>query len=91
MPTSFVRDPSSVLDYAFDWTAWLTGGDTITSHTVTADDPALTVDSTDATGTVITAWLSGGVVGSTYAITCHITTTQGRTDDRTITVRVRDL
>jgi hypothetical protein len=86
MPRSFTHDPDAVLDYEFDWSAWL-GADTITSHTVTAA-AGLTVDSTTATATAVTAWLSGGSVGASYAVACHIVTAAGREDDRTVTISV---
>lgn len=88
MPRSFVQDPAAVLDYEFDWSAWL-GADTIATHTVTAA-AGLTVDSSTATTTAVTAWLSGGTVGESYAVTCHIVTAAGREDDRTVTVTVRE-
>lgn len=87
MPRAFQKDPDDVLDYQFDWTPWL-GGDTITSYTVTA--PAgLTVAESTATGTAVTVWLSGGEVGVSYPITCHVVTADGRERDRTMTIIVR--
>ena len=88
MARSFVKDPDAVLDYEWDWAAWL-GTDTIASHTVTAS-AGLTVDSTEATDTAVTAWLSGGSVGMSYAVTCHVVTAAGREDDRTVTVTVME-
>ena len=87
MPRNFTKDPDAVLDYEFDWSAWL-GTDTIATHTVTA--PAgLTVDSTEATTTTVTMWLSGGTDGASYAVTCHIVTAAGREDDRTATITMQ--
>lgn len=87
MPRNFTKDPDAVLDYEFDWSAWL-GADTIATHTVTA--PAgLTVDSTEATTTTVTMWLSGGTDGASYAVTCHIVTAAGREDDRTATITMQ--
>ena len=88
MPRSFTHDPDAVLDYLFDWSDWL-GADTIASHTVTAA-AGLTVDSTEATTTTVTAWLSGGTDGASYAVTCHIVTAAGREDDRTVTITVQE-
>ena len=88
MARSFVKDPDAVLDYEWDWAAWL-GADTIASHTVTAS-AGLTVDSTEATDTAVTVWLSGGTVGQTYSVTCHVVTAAGREDDRTVTVTVME-
>ena len=88
MARNFVKDPDAVLDYEWDWAAWL-GADTIASHTVTAAT-GLTVDSSEATTTAVTAWLSGGSVGMSYAVTCHVVTAAGREDDRTVTVTVME-
>ena len=88
MPRSFILDPDAVLDYEWDWSAWL-GTDTIASHTVTAAT-GLTVDSSTATSTAVTAWLSGGSVGASYAVTCHVVTAAGREDDRTVTITVQE-
>jgi hypothetical protein len=84
-----LKDPSSVLDYSVDWGRWLDAGETITAHNVTV--PAgITLDSdTEADGKV-TAWLSGGTAGQSYNVTYHITTSAGRTDERSIAVLVRD-
>ena len=88
MARSFVKDPDAVLDYEWDWAAWL-GTDTIASHTVTAAT-GLTVDTSEATDTAVTVWLSGGTVGQTYSVTCHVVTAAGREDDRTVTVTVME-
>lgn len=88
MPRSFVKDPDAVLDYEFDWSDWL-GADTIATHTVTAAT-GLTVDTSEATSTAVTVWLSGGSVGTSYAVTCHIETAAGREDDRTVTLAVQE-
>jgi hypothetical protein len=56
----------------------------LAAHTVTAS-AGLTVDSTEATTTAVTVWLSGGTEGVTYTVTCHIVTAAGREEDRTMT------
>jgi hypothetical protein len=82
-----LKDPSAVLDYVFDWTEWLATGETITDHTITADT-GITVDSsTESDGKVI-VWLSGGTAGINYKVACLITTSAGRTDERTIWIKV---
>lgn len=83
---SISKDPDAVLDYPFDWSTWL-DGDTISSHTITADS-GITVDSSSATTSVVTVWLSGGTAGASYSVACRITTAAGRTDERTIRIEV---
>ena len=84
-----LKDPSAVLDYAFDWTGWLAAGETITDHTITADT-GITVDSSTELDGKVTVWLSGGTAGINYKVACLITTTAGRTDERTLWIRVVD-
>jgi hypothetical protein len=87
--TKFRKDPDAVLDYSFDWSKWLQGSEAIIAHTVIAPT-GITLDSSDADAERVTAWLSGGTNGTTYNVTCRITTDQGRTDDRSIQVWVLD-
>ena len=84
-----LKDPSAVLDYLFDWTEWLATGETITDHTITADT-GITVDSSTEDDGKVTVWLSGGTAGINYKVACLITTTAGRTDERTMWIKVTD-
>lgn len=87
--TEFIKDPDAVLDWHFDWQPWLQIGESISSSLflVTA---GLTMDSSSNTSTNATVWLSGGNPGQPYRVTNRIITNQGRTDDRSITIRVKD-
>ncbi len=77
-----LKDPHATLDYGVDWSAWL-GADTIES--VAWSVPAgLTKTAESNTDTVAYVWLSGGTAGTTYQVVCRVTTTGGRTDDRTL-------
>lgn len=100
MTDTFIKDPSAVLDYKFDWKAltndsgtsdWLASGETISSKTITASS-GITVDSSSITdtNTSVTVWLSGGSAGNNYTVACLIVTSAGRTDERTITIQCRD-
>ncbi len=98
---SFVvtKDPNAVLDYGLDWSEDLADGDTISASawTVTSPaDPTLVVGSTGLfvpshTSTTTTVWLSGGTAGVTYKVTNHVTTAESRQDDRTLTVKCKEL
>jgi hypothetical protein len=85
------KDPGAVLDYTFDWTAWLADiADAITTHTITVPT-GITKNSSSVTGgNKVVAWISGGAAGTTYQITCQIVTTGGRTDERSIYIKVKD-
>ena len=86
---SYVKDPQAVLDYAFDWSDWLAESESVISATVTMTPTGLTKPSQSIIGDRVVFWLSGGTVGATYTVTCHVTTNQGRQEDRTMKVTVR--
>lgn len=85
------KDPDSTVDYTFDWSTWLPTGDTISDHTITPQS-GITVDSSEAinSSTMIQVWLSGGTAGNTYSINCEVTTADGRTEQITGYVEVKD-
>ena len=92
-----LKDPSAVLDYAFDWTEWLATGETIAVDSETGEklititaDTGITVDSSTEDDGKVTVWLSGGTAGINYKVACLITTSAGRTDERTIWIKVVD-
>jgi hypothetical protein len=85
---TFLKDPNAVLDYQIDWSPWL-GADTIATSAWTVPS-GITKDSDTKTATTVTVWLSSGVAGTKYALTNRITTAGGRTDDRTITISVKE-
>lgn len=78
-----------MLDYSIDWEDWL-GTDTIASVTWTVPT-GLTKDSQSNTTTVATVWLSGGTADTLYAVECRIMTAGGRTQDKTVYLRVAQL
>jgi len=83
------KDPDSVLDYQFDWSAWL-DGDTIDTVEFLVDT-GITEDSRTSDNTTATIWLSGGTAGDAYSIVCRVTTAQGRVADRTMVLPVVEL
>lgn len=88
MPQTWIKDPDATLDYQIDWSSWLATGETISSSAWIVPD-GLTEVSDSNTTTTATIWLSGGTDGESYRITNRVTTTAGRTDDRTITLLIR--
>ena len=87
MSLSNIKDPSAVLDWMFDWSDWLASGETITDHTITGET-GITVDSSTENAGKVTVWLSGGTAGENYKVACLIETSAGRTDERTIWIKV---
>lgn len=85
---SFIKDPQAVLDFNWDWSAWLGDGETITDQAV-MPDAGLTVNSSSIDGDVVAAWLAGGAVGATYTVACSITTSAGRTETRRVQIVVQ--
>lgn len=97
-----IKAPSAVLDFALDLAPpaqpgkkpWLGSGEIVTSVSVAADDGLVVQSSTigdNATGvasSLISAWVSGGTVGNVYGLSFTFTTNQGRTDTRTVPIRV---
>lgn len=84
---AYIRDPDSNLDFGVDWSRWLGNGETITAQTVVSDDASLIVSNVTQAAGVVEFWLTGGTVGSAARCTCHITTSGGRSDDRTLTIK----
>ena len=85
---AFKKDPNAVLDYTFDWGPYLAPTtDTIASVTWVLS-AGITKSSQTNTTTTATAFIAGGVEGSTETLTCRITTVGGRTDDRTIDLKI---
>ena len=89
LTNQYTKDPSAILDWAFDWTDWLAAAETITDYIITADT-GITVDSSTEDDGKVTVWLSGGTAGINYKVACLITTSAGRTDERTIWIKVVD-
>lgn len=92
--TVFAKDPSSTLDYSFDWTSWLAPGEVILSGiwTVVPSDagaPALAAET--LAGAITAVNVAGGTVNSRYRLGCQITTDSGRTAERSTALRVMEV
>lgn len=86
---NFIKDPDAALDWQFNWADWLEDGETITSSSFESD-PGITITSVGHDDTVATVWLSGGTAGSVYRVTNRVVTSQSRTDDKSINIRVTE-
>lgn len=80
------KDPDATLDWIFDWNEWLGDFETIVSSSFFVD-PGIVITQSGNTQKTATVWLSGGTEGLVYKITCRVTTSEGRTDDRSFTLR----
>ena len=87
----FLKDPEAVLDYQFDWSEeWLEGGEPperILTHVITVP-PEMTLDKSEEADGKIAVWLSGGTAGENYKVASLVETSAGRTDERTIWIKV---
>jgi len=91
------KDPVAVLTYTFDWSQWLTTGDTIGNAVyelqVRSNDPQPIVNVQSGIaggGTQTYIKLSGGQKERTYTVTCTVTTANGLVDRRNFRVRVKN-
>lgn len=80
----FAKDPAATLDYAIDWSDWL-GDDQILTVLWTVPGGITQITSMFSAAITI-IWLAGGTAGTSYTITCHITTARGRIDNRSIQI-----
>lgn len=81
-----VHDKDAKLDYGWDWTLWLAAGETISNYTVTGPT-GFTIDPPQQQGDTIVAYVQTSVSG---LLTCHVTTNNGRQDDRSVFLLVQE-
>ena len=92
---SFTHDPDAREDFTWNWVRWLQEDETIIDRTILVDPVGLTVEEQPAAqsisedGKSVTEWITGGLLGETYKVTCQIVTSSGREADRTMQIRVR--
>lgn len=86
--TAPVKDPEAVLDHGMDWSGWLDENETIASQLVMAAPAGLTISAVTQANGIVSWRVSGGTLGQDYIVTCRITTSIGRVDDRSILYRV---
>ena len=98
------KDKDETLDYSLDWSRALEGGETIVSVSWSiinsdkekVDFPlGITIDglknlTQTNTQTVATIYLSSGIDNREYTIYCSVTTSEGRTKERPVKVRIRE-
>ena len=92
--TVFAKDPSSTLDYSFDWTNWLAPGETIVSSSWTiapaeTGSPSLAAET--LAGAVTAVNVTGGAISNRYRLSCQITTDGTRTVERSTAIRVMEI
>ena len=91
--TTIAKDPSSVIDHAFDWSDWLADDDVITqTEWLVSPDEAggLQTLSPFSEGTSKGILVAGGKPGHLYRLTCRITTNTAKRADRSAVFRVQE-
>ena len=97
------KHPDAVLEYVFDLAPltngregaksdWLASGETITTYEVTVESGlAKNSDEKILADTAVKVWLAGGTPMKRYDVECKYTTSDNRTDARTLSVFVGKL
>lgn len=89
--TLLLKDPAAVLDYSIDWGAEYLGDDLIASSewSVSPDESGgVTVAGSDFDAKVATVKAAGGLAGHVYRLVNSVTMGSGRSDTRSIVLRV---
>lgn len=90
MSDAFIKDKDAVLDFGLDWTTWLEDDEMLnSSQWLVPNGLTKVADEFDEIGHTL-VWISGGAPGITYKLTNKIQTNKGRTDDRSMFIRVID-
>ena len=82
------KDPHSLTATVLDWRDQLQD-DAITQSRF--ESVGLVVDASSHQAQQATVWLSGGVAGECYSVTCRIHTVSGRQLERSLLVQVVEL
>jgi hypothetical protein len=90
--TLLLKDPAAVLDYAIDWGAeYLGDEDTLaeSSWSVVPDEQGgVAIVGSDFDDRISTVNASGGIPGRIYRLFNQVVTQSGRTDERSVVLRV---
>lgn len=78
------KAPGAALRYGVDVADVLTPGATLTGTPSATAPTGITVGAASYTGTVVSALVSGGTAGQTYALTFGWAMDTGETDSRTV-------
>lgn len=84
--------PTEDLDYEFDFSSALASSESISSYTVRIPSGLATGGCTTLSATVsaVVVPVSGGTAGISYGVYCQIVTSQPRTYERVMTIKVKN-
>lgn len=89
----YLKDPQSRVDYAIDWGAGYLDGQTIAASSwavAPAEPNGVAVDGSSFDLLRTAATLTGGMAGHVYSVRNRVILSDGRVDDRSITLRVEE-
>ena len=90
--TLLLKDPAAVLDYAIDWgTEYLGEGDLLAQSDWSVEPVeagGVSVAGSSFSDRLSTVQAGGGIAGRIYRVTNRVVTQSGRTDERSIVLRV---
>lgn len=98
MSLVILKDPDAEVDHSFNWDDGYLDDTVSPPESIStsawavspADSPGLTISSDSKTLTVATAFFLGGIIGRVYVGTNTVTTSGGRTDERSLSVRIEE-
>lgn len=87
-----LKAPRAVRDYGRDWSAWLEemGDELVASSWSASSGSELALTGSTFTPSGLTSVFVGGGVPGKHRITNHVTTRDGRQDERSIIVNVKE-
>jgi len=88
----YLKDPQSRVDYAIDWSGYLDGQVVAASewNVEPAEAGGIEVEAASHALDRTAATLSGGRTGHVYSVSNEVTLSDGRSDRRSITLRVEE-
>ena len=90
--TLLLKDPAAVLDYAIDWGADYLGDGDLISQSNWSVDPnesgGVAIVGSDVDVSISSVQAGGGIAGRLYRLSNRVVTQAGRTDERSIVLRV---
>jgi len=89
---TFIKQPSDTKDYDIDYSEWLTINDRVQSVVTRVEGPnsLLTIVSTFINTPRVKIWISGGIAGSVYKITCTMTSANGRIQQDEFKMKIKE-
>ena len=89
----YPKDPESNVDFSIDWSAWLQNSETIASAAWTVEpsgESSVSLGTQSVGTTVASIFVSGGILGHCYRLTCQATSSEGRSAERSIVLRIME-